>query len=71
MRVHISGLSDTSKKKRCQTCKHFMLWGTIYGHCMKLQEDMSKNDKCKYHKRNAEFWTKDGKAKNELAYYSV
>lgn len=63
MGIHISGLINTKKKKRCQTCKYFALWGTSYGHCMKHLENYSMNDNCKYHKREQELWTKDGKSK--------
>lgn len=63
MSIHISGWVNTKKKKRCQTCQHFCLWGTSYGACFKKGEDVSMNDKCKYHKRDQELWTKDGKSK--------
>lgn len=69
MYIHLTGWTDTSKKKRCETCKHFILWGTSWGRCLKHQEDFSKNDHCKFHKRNSEFWTKDGKSKYDIANY--
>lgn len=66
MEIHLSGIVNYKRKKRCQTCKHFLLWGTSHGLCMRHKEDFSMNDKCKYHKRNQGLWTKDGYAKNEI-----
>lgn len=71
MQVHISGWVNTKKKKRCQTCQHFSLWGTSYGMCLKKEEDVSMNEKCKFHKSDQELWTKDGKPKYDVSEYYV
>lgn len=67
--MFICGSFTHGQKKPCKYCKHFFLWGTSAGYCGKKKEDMMCSDHCKYFKRDAFVWTKDGKCKfneNEL-----
>lgn len=43
--IHISG-EFVDKINACKFCKSFFLWGTCYGHCMKLNDDVHCNDTC-------------------------
>lgn len=46
-----------SKRKSCNNCYYFMLWGVSYGYCMKHKEDFPAQYVCKKFKKfHAEPW---------------
>ena len=61
--MHICGIFTRGKKKPCKMCKHFFLWGVSAGHCDVHREDKMTWEHCKYYKRDAKVWFKDGKCK--------
>lgn len=64
--IHIDGSWTGTQKKPCKHCKHFLLWGTSIGYCMRRDENfINCREHCKYFKRDYESWTKDGKCKVE------
>lgn len=40
-----------SKKRSCNNCHHFMLWGVTYGYCIKHKEDFPAQHTCKGFKK--------------------
>lgn len=69
--IVICGSFTYGRKKPCKNCKYFFLWGTSTGYCSKHNNDEMCQGHCKYFKRDAEIWGKNGKCKvneNELYY---
>lgn len=62
--MFICGTFTYGQKKPCKTCKRFFLWGVSTGYCSQKKADMSTWEHCKYHKRNAYMYTKDGICKH-------
>lgn len=42
-----------SKRKSCNNCRYFMLWGVVYGHCTKHNEDFPAQYSCNKFKKDS------------------
>lgn len=63
MNIHIDGTFTNGRKKPCKYCRNFFMWGIGEGYCTCQHENKMCHEHCKYYKRDAKTWTKDGKCK--------
>lgn len=60
----ICGSFTNGKKKPCKYCKRFLLWGVSTGYCDRRHKDCETWETCKYYKRDAYMYTKNGVCKH-------
>jgi hypothetical protein len=63
MEMFFCGSFTGKQNKPCKHCKNFIFWGIFSGYCVRQRKNVSCSDHCKYFKRDAEIWTKNGECK--------